>query len=413
MKDFNELFKSEKNKSLVEEEDVDLKKKKTAKGLSVPKKNPERRIPGDRPDIIRNKDYTKRFPITKKGEYTMGEHQSKAARRTAAAIAKKPGGVGKAPRNPGVTTKPKIMKADNSPDVDVDPGFTGIMGNGGQEAMRVQPNEKCNGCAHYMSNDVACSKGLVPSVCGDGSYPELGYSPVTPNPIAAKNWATLNADKVVTSSSVDAGKGEAMQEIPYRIEVLGDSALHLSERITLTKAAYRADAIEELPFPVLPEREVDLGKSNMNIEEFADAMGSTVDVVRSLAMKLGNKEDFAKFIKSKLPDIRMAHGLTEAQIGELYQSAHKSLYNLTEPQWATWKGLTFETGVGDAEISTAIEQHGLLDANMLQHSQTRKSVDATSALPDPEPVQDNSQKPVAPFVGGNLHLANDLSRYGK
>jgi hypothetical protein len=356
-----------------------------------------------------------------------------------------------------------VSKADNSPDADIDAGQFGIADYGatGEVAMRVKPNMKCNGCGHYQHDHTACMIGVVPSVCGDGSFPEIGYAPATPNRIAAKNATQLHADAVAIPAQAE--NHTIIQEIPYRIEVLGDSALTLSERMSLLKSAYqaacdltKANVTPEKARKILHDKKVH-GKTlteqqrkyfgavasgtarkadcyafaksatedfmgerlviaepalkSTSIKGFADAVGTTVDVVRDIARRLGSRQDFAEFIKSKLPDIMMAHGLDEAAVSQLYRQAVRLVKSLSDAQWMAWKGFDFSAGVTDEALAQAINRNGgLLDNNIVHGSVTAS--EPTTILPDPEPIQRPQQEPIpmGGFVGGNLHLADSISR---
>ena len=421
-----------------------------AKKEDLRSRSPDKPVPGDNPSVSRGKDYTVKSgkKTTKQGtSFTMGEHLSQSARASAKQAKEKPGGVGAAPRKPGVTTKAKgfafsLTDAEQAAlgrmedglaksEADVDEGLFGVA-NKGQMAMRVEMNPKCRACNHYDENVSACQIGMVPAVCGDGSYPEIGYAPAQPDRLAAKNQVRNKEDMVNTSAQASAGESVIMQDIPYRIEVLGDSALTLSERMTLMKSAMGAgtadagkvgkagkkkdertakDLSDDVGFPVMPESTVNLGKSKMALEEFADAMGTTLDVVRSIASKLGNRKDFAEFIKSKLPDIMMGHGLDQKGVTKLYHAAVKSLDSLTDHEWAQWQGLTFDEGVGDEDLARAIEQHGLLDGNVMDHQVAIMPAEPPQLMPDAEAISPQPNVPVMDgFVGGNLALADILSR---
>jgi len=335
--------------------------------------------------------------------------------------------------------KKTIAKASNSNDVDVDvdDGRFGVADYGGQVAMRVQPNPKCRGCTHYDENLSTCEIGMVPAVCGDGSYPEIGYAPANPDRLAAKNWTARHKDAVASPAQAHGGTYEA-GEVPYRVEVLGDSALALSERMTLVKSACATvrdmlgsgvdfqDPVVKAKVEELAGVEVrvpmlaPLHKSKLTVSEFAEAMGSTEDVVRHIARSLGSKSDFANFVKSKLPDIRMAHGLTEREVGDLFDAAMRTLKSLSSTEWLAWKGVNFQDNVEDEELARAIQQNGLLDRNAILHDGVAKAEHAETVPPLPaEPIQDPTNQPIAPahsggsmtnFVGGSLHLADSLSR---
>ena len=355
-----------------------------------------------------------------------------------------------------------VAKASDSPDVDFDAGYTGVADYSGEVAMRVKPNPKCNGCLHYDSNQVACRIGVLPSVCGDGSFPEIGFAPANPSRVAGKNQTQIHSDAVAVPA-----RGEdhtVINEIPYRIEVLGDSALTLSERMSLLKSSWdivKGSLTPEKARKILHDKKVHgkpltdqqrkyfgavasgtakksehalflksevesmIGervflKSNKpviskgsSIDEFADAMGTTVDVVRDIARRLGSKAEFAEFVKSKLPDIMMSHGLDETDIGQLYRQAVKMVKSLSDVQWLTWKGYDFSAGVSDESLSRAIENNGgLLDHNVVHGVVTPR--EPVQALPFPEPLQPPNQDPVpmGGFVGGNLHLSDLIGRLG-
>lgn len=147
------------------------------------------------------------------------------------------------------------------------------------------------------------------------------------------------------------------------------------------------------------------------IDDFADAMGTTVDVVSDIARRLGSRKDFAEFIKSKLPDIMMAHGLDEASVGQLYRSALRMVKSLSDHQWEAWKGFSFSENVSDAELANAIQRNGgLLDNNVVHGAITAR--EPSSNLPPPEPIQAPAQVtvPMGGFVGGNLHLADIINK---
>lgn len=318
----------------------------------------------------------------------------------------------------------KMAKADNTVDMDVDPGFTGVGGYGGQMAMRVKPNPKCNGCTHYDVNMGACQMGLVPDVCGDGSYPEIGYAPAQGNRIAAKNW-TLRHKGAVANAAQAEDVGYEAGEVPYRVEVLGEGPLALSvnEKMTLLKSLQSTVENDELVSPeehaqwltdqlgfrVSPPLDTSVLKGRMSISEFADAMGTTEEVVRSIARQVGDKYEFKEFVKSKLPDIAVAHGLTETDMGRLYRAAIHTVKSMSPTEWETWKGVNFED-VEDETLARAIEQHGLLDRNGMMAGGIVTPAEPQSRLPEPEPISESRSVPVAGFVGGNLHLADSLSR---
>jgi hypothetical protein len=445
-------------------------------------------------------------------------------------------------------------------DVDIDAGVYGVANYNGEVAMRVKPNTKCNGCLHYDQGQTACRIGVVPSVCGDGSFPEIGYAPSVPTHEAAAHHRQLHSDAVAMPAQAEAHP--VIAEVPYRIEVLGDSALSLSERMTLVKSAYRVaqetlepgqdlrllveemtgetlfepveddvlmkgakkgagsrggkvightrsgkpiyapshqlravkrlnrlvrpsmrdeqDALSEASDRQLdqhpgfsvedhqdaeklhnqkweehmegnpdlseahrlaaethgedqgqyyarkeeekkqrraderPQKLKTRGNSKVSksvIDDFADAMGTTVDVVSDIARRLGSRKDFAEFIKSKLPDIMMAHGLDEASVGQLYRSALRMVKSLSDHQWEAWKGFSFSENVSDAELANAIQRNGgLLDNNVVHGAITAR--EPSSNLPPPEPIQAPAQVtvPMGGFVGGNLHLADIINK---
>jgi len=349
-----------------------------------------------------------------------------------------------------VQARQGVQKSDNSPDIDIDAGRAGVADYGeGQVAMRVAPNQKCSGCTHYDNNLSTCQKGMIPVVCGDGTYPEIGYAPVAGNRIAAKNWMQLHADAVVTSVQAP-DQGYTAGEVPFRVDVLGHSTLSLAERMTLLKGltpekarkilhdkevhgkpltdrqrryfgaaahgAARKSATESdaaalsavLDFSVLPPRD-EQGGPTSRLESFADAMGTTVDVVRSIASRLGDRQEFLKFMKAKLPDIMQTQGLDEAGVGRLFTAATKSVKSLSAMEWELWKGLDFGTDVEDGTLARAIAERGLLDPQTLYRDSIVTPAAPVAALAAPEPLQPTQQVPVAGFVGGNLHLADSFS----
>jgi len=357
----------------------------------------------------------------------------------------------------------RVAKADNTIDIDIDAGFTGIADLGGQVAMRVDPNPKCDGCGHYAKNLSACQIGILPAVCGDGSNPEIGFAPVAPDRMTSMAWKLRHSDAVaLPAQAEDAGSPPLLAEIPYRIEVLGESSLALSERMTLLKSAFKVakgsltkqkarqilhdkevhgkpltdrqrrffgavasgharkseynallkSLVEDLTGEQLyPRKEVVL-KSTMAIDEFADAMGTTVNVVHEIAKRLGDKQKFASFIKSKLPDIMVAHGLNERDVTALYRAATQTLKSLTSTEWELWKGVSFTANVDDDSLARAIERNGLMDINALYKQGIVTPSEPNQIMPSPQPIQEPSTDPVisSNFVGGNLHLAESMSR---
>lgn len=316
-----------------------------------------------------------------------------------------------------VQARKGMKKSSNTVDVDIDPGRMGVGDYGGQMSMRVDPNPKCNGCLHYDQNMGACEIGMVPTVCGDGTYPEIGYAPAQGNRIAAKNWVMRHKD-AVTPPSQAADQGFEGGEVKYRVDVLGEGPLALStnEKLTLMKSAdlgYTAQELtQELGFLVSEPFERDLIKGKMTISEFADAVGTTASVVRSIAQAAGDKHAFTNFIKSKLPDIVQAHGLTGSDMSRLYTAVSHTLKSMSPTEWEAWKGVSFDVSVEDEDLARAIQQHGLLDHNLVRSAGIITPAEPVRELPHAEPIQPVENRPMAVdgFVGGNLHLADSFRR---
>lgn len=515
-----------------------------------------------------------------------------------------------------------MRKSDNSPDVDIDAGRMGVADyEHGQVAMRVHENNKCSGCGKYDTNQSACQHGLVPAVCGDGSFPEIGYDPAAPARSASQAWVEHNRHMVNDPAQAQTDL-PVINDIPYKVEILGDSALTLSEQFTLLKsfiekavqspealaghiwyhkmspekrlAAYKEhgdkkalkgkkhsdlkagkhrppkgwmdkmtkqlkgrgkskkgvkksfedilidQAIsEELGFRVSAQMDEelakaytpwgqmvkehhgegsrggqiightksgkpvyekgnygtkgttstkgwtkedhsdasslhlkageehdratspqssdeefmthrswskhhahlanehykkavamarkedkargnphvlrsatpDLFKSDMTIDEFSEAMGTTIDVVRAIAYKLGDRDKFLEFVKSKMPDIVMQHGLTEADVNQLYRAAAQTIKSMSPTEWEKWRGVDFTNDCSDEAIARSIQERGFIEGNALLGRNFVTPAEPHSELAPPEPIQTPAQDPVnyRGFVGGNLALADIIS----
>lgn len=144
--------------------------------------------------------------------------------------------------NPGRKVGAKLKKSAKL-DVDVDQGIYGV-GNiddatstpgvehetstpgsdGPVMATLINPNAKCNGCIHYHTNLKACQVGLQPAMCGDGSCPEKGFSPMAQNLSAFLKWRDKkgNFSESPTAQAGQQGMDPALS-VAYGVQVLGDS----------------------------------------------------------------------------------------------------------------------------------------------------------------------------------------------
>ena len=212
--------------------------------------------------------------------------------------------------------------------------------------------------------------------------------------------------------------------LPFRIEIFDDSNTPLSERLSLVKGTIKQlsdtgslpSNIGELcglvtnisGVTVFPPSNVDLNKSNLSVQEFADVMGTTATAVRRIANRLGNKVEFAKFIKSKLPDIRISHGLDKESVTSLYSQALGVLKGLSAEDWSLWKStLDFSGGVSDTMLAEMIRENGLLNSTMVKGAIIQPAT-PPQLLASPEPIQEEPSVQINPlnFVGGNLALSS-------
>lgn len=293
------------------------------------------------------------------------------------------------PKTPGAHKsagkKPKLRKGI---DVDIDEGMLGIMGEDGHES----------------------------DVDTDGGITRVRTS---------KEWKRereLAADAVALPPR--AFEGEALSEIPIRVEVLGDSALELSERMTLVKSAYKcamkhkknrqnnkqllksvAELTGERNLSLKSDRPI-LSKGS-SLDDFASAMGTTPTVVRSIARRLGSRDAFSQFIKSKLPDIQIAHGLDDVAVRQLYNAAVKVVKSLDDASWNAWRGFSQADIMTDEGYAAAVEANGGLLENNPSH-RTITIREPVPAVPSPDRITEEKVEPVNPlgFIGGPLGIAD-------
>lgn len=133
-------------------------------------------------------------------------------------------------------------------DVDVDQGDRAIANykggdddtsTPGQMAQTVRANPKCLGCYHY--DQIAgkrhglCTKGLLPKKCGDGSDPEAGYAPLVPDQAAYNDWKAKRGQRYTAPRATVVVPSE-IRAPAFHVEVLGDSDLALSQRVSREEA---------------------------------------------------------------------------------------------------------------------------------------------------------------------------------
>jgi hypothetical protein len=104
---------------------------------------------------------------------------------------------------------------------------------------RVVPwNKKCHGCLHYETNKSVCLTALMPSSCGDGSEPHLGYAP-----LAQLKPGTPGAGPTVGAAQVVAGHDKTANNTSLGatpIEFLGDEAPQLAAVLSSAAQAHMA-----------------------------------------------------------------------------------------------------------------------------------------------------------------------------
>ena len=132
---------------------------------------------------------------------------------------------------------------------------------GGQVARTVQLNPKCTGCMHYISQSGlsgVCEIGLRPFQCGDGSFPSMGYAPVTstgpdmaPAPaIGGRVYADDGSYPNKTVAMPVVSLGEEQVEMVKSIEaelvkgVMYDCPLHSQSMRSMGVSSYSSQAFE-------------------------------------------------------------------------------------------------------------------------------------------------------------------------
>lgn len=227
----------------------------------------------------------------------------------------------------------------------------------------------------------------------------------------------LSADDRLLPTSIDGAEESTYKENPapsFRVDVLGDSALTFKETMAVVKSVAqlpeeaRKNLLQEAGVRLHGPRQVDFKKSRVSVAEFADMVGTTEDTVRRLARRCGDADHFAKMIKSKMPDIQRAHGLTDEDAEALFQASMRTLKSLNHEQWHHWMSKSFaNVAVTDQGLAEAIKTNGLMHRNQvtaegfaIYGGPEEVTPGARAQLPRPEPISQRLE--IVPLTALNL-----------